>query len=595
MPVANGTRLVTASSLFVRLTVKLSPFAFELPTLYLPFIKILKDLGLQDVLSVVRAKDLLLNLQKSCGYQHLNPNELRAVMEILHFICDGTVQANLSDGSNWVSEAIVPDDGCRLVHARSCVYVDSYGSRFVRSIDTSRLRFVHPDLPERMCTTLGIKMLSDMVVEELDHEDQLQALDMIGSVPLATVRQKLSSRSLQAAVWTIVNSVASYKPAFKSVSLEQLQSLLISVADKMQFVWCLHTRFLLLPMFLDITRVSKESIIPGWEDGFRHRTLHFVNQSKTCIFVAEPPNYISVFDVIAIVVSQVLGSPTPLPIGPLFSSPEDSEKAIVDMLKLGSHRRETEPMGESNWLVGKELLPQDAHHVQFHPLRPFYTGEIVAWRSGKDGEKLKYGTVPEDVRPSAGQALYRLKVETTPGVTEPLLSSQVFSFRSISATNEASSAGLSVGGHTEVGNRMHVQVRTAGEGIGSSQLQPGTDLHYGRVSAAELVQAVHEMLSAAGINMDVEKQSLLQTTLTLQEQLKESQAALLLEQEKVDMAAKEADTAKGAWLCRVCLSAEVNITIVPCGHVLCQRCSSAVSRCPFCRLQVSRTMKIFRP
>ena len=58
---------------------------------------------------------------------------------------------------------------------------------------------------------------------------------------------------------------------------------------------------------------------------------------------------------------------------------------------------------------------------------------------------------------------------------------------------------------------------------------------------------------------------------------------------------READAAKTAWSCRVCLSAEVNITIVPCGHVLCLRCSAAVSRCPFCRTQVSRTMKIFRP
>lgn len=38
------------------------------------------------------------------------------------------------------------------------------------------------------------------------------------------------------------------------------------------------------------------------------------------------------------------------------------------------------------------------------------------------------------------------------------------------------------------------------------------------------------MLSAAGIRMDTEKQSLLQTTLSLQEQVKESKAALLLEQ-----------------------------------------------------------------
>lgn len=62
------------------------------------------------------------------------------------------------------------------------------------------------------------------------------------------------------------------------------------------------------------------------------------------------------------------------------------------------------------------------------------------------------------------------------------------------------------------------------------QQRPAQDLQHGRVSATEVVQAVQEMLSAAGINMDVEKQSLLQMTLTLQEQLKESQAALLLEQ-----------------------------------------------------------------
>lgn len=61
-------------------------------------------------------------------------------------------------------------------------------------------------------------------------------------------------------------------------------------------------------------------------------------------------------------------------------------------------------------------------------------------------------------------------------------------------------------------------------------VQLSKDLEYGRVPSKELVLAVHEMLSAAGINMDVEKQSLLQTTLTLKEKLEESQAAFLLEQ-----------------------------------------------------------------
>lgn len=60
--------------------------------------------------------------------------------------------------------------------------------------------------------------------------------------------------------------------------------------------------------------------------------------------------------------------------------------------------------------------------------------------------------------------------------------------------------------------------------------QVTNELQHGRVSSAELVHAVYEMLSAAGINMDVEKKNLLQTVLTLQEELRESQAVLLLEQ-----------------------------------------------------------------
>ncbi|KAI3921040.1 hypothetical protein MKX01_036019 [Papaver californicum] len=583
VPVANGTRLVTANCLFARLAINLSPFAFELPSLYLPFMKVLKDLGIQEAFSLTCARDLLLNIQKACGYQRLNPNELRAVMENLQFVCDAIVRAEKEDASSYISEAVVPDDGCLLIVARSCVYIDSFGSRFIRSIDISRIRFVHPDLPERICTGLGIQRLSDVVVEELDKTQELEFLDQIGSVSLTTIKEKLSNRSFQSAVWKIVNSTTGFTPASEALDLEQIQRLLESVAEKLQFVRFLYTRYMLLPRSLDVTR-----------DGLRHRSFNYVDQSKTRALVAEPPYYISVFDVIAIVVCQVIGSVNPLPIGSLFSTPVGSEQAIVDALKLGSDRRENELGDKTSQLVGKDLVPQDARQVQFHPLRPFYRGEVVAWRTGKDGDKLKYGRVPEDVRPSAGQALYRFKVETAPGETQLLLSSQIFSFKSILMANEVSSSTLLDEHKMENENLNRAEVHGAGSSNTSSS-KPAMIHNYGRVSPAELVQAVNEMLSAAGFNMNAEKQSLLQTALTLQEQLKESQAALLLEQEKADSAAKEAETAKSAWMCQVCLSTEVDITIVPCGHVLCQRCSSAVSRCPFCRIQVSKTLKIFRP
>ncbi|GAB2275278.1 hypothetical protein Dimus_010038 [Dionaea muscipula] len=596
LPAANGTRLVKSNSLFVRLTVNLSPFAFELPTLYLPFLRILKDLGLRESLSIDSAKDLLLNLQRACGYQRLNPNELRAVIEILHFICDETDDAIKSGRSSRDMNAVVPDDGCRLVHASSCVYLDSYGSRFIEHIDSSRLRFIHPSIHERICLSLGIKKLSEVVVEELFDKDHVLPLESIGSVSLESIRQKLLSRPFQDAVYKIISGLGSSAPAFEKPPKEQIQFLLEDAASKLQFVSCIYTRFLYLPRSLDITYLSKDLTVPEWWDGSRHRALYYVDHAKTCILVAEPPSYISVLDLIAIVISDVLHSPTPLPLGSLFLCPDHSEAMVVDMLNLVYDKEGRETTGICTDLIGKEIMAQDALQVQIHPVRPFYMGEIVAWRS-QNGEKLKYGRVPEDVRPSAGQSLYRLKVEIAPGVTEALLSSQVFSFRNVSEYSHPSSSAMPDDGHTAVENKTDTKIQAAslrGKDI-SAQLRKGKDLQLGRVSPAELVQAVQEMLSAAGISMDTGKQSLLKTTLTLQEKLKESREALVLEQDKADAAAKEADAAKAAWQCRVCLSVEVEIALVPCGHVLCRRCSSAVSRCPFCRIQVSKAMRIFRP
>ncbi|KAL3643316.1 hypothetical protein CASFOL_014131 [Castilleja foliolosa] len=589
LPAANGTRLVTASSLFARLTIHLSPFAFELPPAYLPFVKILRVLGLQDSLSVASARNLLLDLQKVSGYQRLNPNEFRAAVEILHFICD---EQNHSDISNWDSQAIVPDDGCRLVHAKSCVYIDSHGSHYVKHIDSSRLRFVHQDIPERVCQTLGIQKLSDVVKEELDKNEDLCNLESIGSVSLATIRQKLASESFQLAVWRVLNVVASTNLSFVMPVQEKVKKSLESVAERLKFVQCLYTRFLLLPNSLDITLVSNDSNLPEWGEVSKHRALYFIDQLNTCVFIAEPPQYVAVTDVIAAVISHILDSRISLPIGSLFLCPQYSETAVLDILKLCSHTRDAEFRGGAEYFIGRDILHQDATRVQFHPLRPFYKGEIVAWRSS-NGERLKYGRVPEDVKPSAGQALYRFLVEVSPGITETLLSSNIFSFKNISYTDEELPATIHEGDNMVPEN---TRAETSG-GVSSrpAQRQPVQDLQCGRVSAAEFVQAVHEMLSSAGINLDVEKQSLLQTTLILQEQLKESQAALLLEQEKSETATKEADTAKAAWSCRVCLTNEVDVTLIPCGHVLCQRCSSAVSRCPFCRKQVSKTIRVFRP
>lgn len=245
-------------------------------------------------------------------------------------------------------------------------------------------------------------------------------------------------------MWRVLTTLVSTHPGYGRPNLETIQKALVSIAERLKFVKCLYTRFLLLPKSVNITLVSKNSLLPEWEGTLQHRALYFIGQLKTHVLIAEPPNYIAVTDVISAVISHILDSPVSLPIGSLFLCPEYSETTVLDVLKLCFHTRGAEFGGGIETSLGKEILPQDATRVQFHPLRPFYKGEIVAWRCS-NGERLKYGRVPENVKPSAGQALYRFMLEISPGMAEPVLSSNIFSFKNISYSGEDSSAILQEG------------------------------------------------------------------------------------------------------------------------------------------------------
>lgn len=298
-------------------------------------------------------------------------------------------------------------------------------------------------------------------------------MDQIGSVLVHKITDKLLSKSFQDAVWILMNSITNHFPSFDGRNLCQIQSSLRHVAEKLQFVRSLHTRYLLLPKYVDITRITKVSVIQEWEGSTGHRVVHFVDKTHSRILVADPPSCISLYDVIAVVVSQVLRAPTVLPIGLLFSCPENSDKALLSLLNLGSEGGVVKSSGKNKLLVGEELLPQDALQVQFLPLRPVYSGELVAWKTLKNGEKLRYGRVLEDARPSAGQALYRFPVEIAPGENQALLSSQVFSFKSVSTIELASSSSLPERSESETQNlTQHSQTSEArGKGIPVSKVR----------------------------------------------------------------------------------------------------------------------------
>ena len=168
IPVANGTRLAAPGSLFARLSMDLAPFVFELPSAYLAYVDVLKSLGMKDSPTFESMRALLLQLQRICGYQRLNPNELQAVLRILSFICDKTNRVKSMTSHvlpDPAVDAVVPDDTGRLLQARACVYADSAGASLVGEIDSSRVRFVHPHVTEQICVELGVRKLSEVIVE----------------------------------------------------------------------------------------------------------------------------------------------------------------------------------------------------------------------------------------------------------------------------------------------------------------------------------------------------------------------------------------------------------------------------------------------
>lgn len=274
--------------------------------------------------------------------------------------------------------------------------------------------------------------------QELDEKEGIQPVNSIHSVTLDRMKEKLLSKSLQDALRIVMISIANHFPSFEALTLVKIERILEDISQNLQLVQCLHTRFLLLPSLHDVTKTVQHPSIPEWSSKGMHRSICFINKSTGYILVAEPPSFLTIYDVIAIVVSHRLGAPVILPIASLFACPDGSEKEVLKILHLGTDIGVSKREGRYDASLGAELLSQDARQVQFLPLRPFYTGEIVAWKTGKEGEKLRYGRVPEDVRPSAGQALYRFPVDTAPGETRMLLSSQVYSFKSVSMADLSS-------------------------------------------------------------------------------------------------------------------------------------------------------------
>lgn len=274
------------------------------------------------------------------------------------------------------------------------------------------------------------------LLQELDENRSLEMLDSIGDFTRSSIAERLRSSPCAEAIWAVVQEASDGIPALKvAMSKEKLVKTLGFAADGLWFVRRLYTRFLMLPGRADITRRHKKPVTVSLMDDdngedMGHRVFEYVDKEKSRILLAVPSQGVTLPDLLAVVLSRLIGSPVSLPVGALFTAPVGSDLSALNVLRLGltANNSAAKNSMTNRGVLGKELVGADAAVVQCHPLRPFHAGEIVAWRPDEQ-VGLRYGRVLHDVRASAGQALYRLEVETGSNEIRLLLSSQVLSFK----------------------------------------------------------------------------------------------------------------------------------------------------------------------
>eukprot|EP00884_Botryococcus_braunii_P020230 jgi/Botrbrau1/6891/Bobra.67_3s0010.1 len=91
------------------------------------------------------------------------------------------------------------------------------------------------------------------------------------------------------------------------------------------------------------------------------------------------------------------------------------------------------------------------------------------------------------------------------------------------------------------------------------------------------------MLAAADIPVTLDVQELMEAKLKVDSELRD-----------VRQRVAEAEKAKDASRCKVCLENEAEAAMTACGHMLCPTCAANVhGRCPFCR-KVSGFTRLYR-
>ncbi|GAX84471.1 hypothetical protein CEUSTIGMA_g11891.t1 [Chlamydomonas eustigma] len=234
------------------------------------------------------------------------------------------------------------------------------------------------------------------------------------------------------------------------------------------------------------------------------------------------------------------------------------------------------------------------------------------------GVHMVYARVAAHCGPKEGETVYYVPLEAMSSSSTDdvkyLLSSQVYSF--MTSTSKLSSQGEVVpdGNSRLLGGPLMEEAsasadvdtkggnREAQSGVASMPFQKipakssahNSSSHLQVAGSAHLIGAVKDLLSAAGLPLDLERAQLLQQAATLKESLSQAQQQLVKITAESSRTQALVESAQQAWQCKVCFASEVDCCFSSCGHLFCSRCADSLrGRCAACRKQ-GQIIKVFK-
>ena len=497
------------------------------------------------------------------------------------------------------------------------MYVDQ--SFAPQQVAASKLSLASPFLRAELCAKLGIKELSSVLVQRLVGTPSIDAAaaaaDADGVPP------------------HVVQTLKVLVAAIPQQSEFDLHRQLDAVGNLAKYSVCTSTSLRVQCTL----RQSRQTVGPEVTKSFfvdrSTRTL-WVASSTTAARSDHPGSATALHggevlreDALSAAINALVSPRAPLAIAPLLRCTAIGAEAATTALAFPSVGRHS-----MRGVAGEVVIQTDVPLLRMQPSRLYHDGEVVAFQpkrtlndsdsrgDGSGALAFLYGriVIPEgtdgdgDVLTKGGRQFSGLNAQlVSVGVrgVRKLLPSEVWCFTSTSMHAEqsavcgdagesaaAAAASQGNGRSSSMVGESSRDVRTERDdacGVGVGQSTALT------LTTADYITAARDLLAHANLPLSDADGKVYERNLELEREVKTLHGSVAALRKKNNDSEVKIEALEDSSTCTICFQGpadgvDINIALVPCGHVFCGSCASRLSSCASCKSTIQTRLTLFK-